>query len=277
VSTRIFNAFRLPASTDLPALCRQLRGQLTPVYRDRAVTAVALTSLLLITGERPEDDPEGLTGAVATEVARVISGGQVTEASLYGQFLLACAADIIDHLQEALARPGAQVVLETFDLAFSVAFLGDPDSEDWVYAKVFCDSLSYQRVWDALPGVEKFEYWDHTDGPQEISDADWDERKAIWDRVLGHHSAAQVGLLWKLVYPLPLAAEVLMSTPSVPEVDWLTVGAVADRIISVSESPVWGQRRGWLLERLAGASLGKENEPGPALQPRMGNGGVGSG
>lgn len=46
-------------------------------------------------------------------------------------------------------------------------------------------------------------YWDNTDAPSEVSDADWRERGTIWSRALGRHLWSKAGVIWEAEIPSP--------------------------------------------------------------------------
>ena len=62
-------------------------------------------------------------------------------------------------------------------------------------------------------GAESFDYYDHTDRPKKISEADWEIRRRLWDMALGDHGVpidAAVSVQLSLSHPLvPTADEVL--------------------------------------------------------------------
>lgn len=57
------------------------------------------------------------------------------------------------------------------------------------YNKIFCllysDQKSYDKIWEEMPGVVEYSYWNNTDKPDEISERDWNVRGLGWESVLG--------------------------------------------------------------------------------------------
>ena len=45
-----------------------------------------------------------------------------------------------------------------------------------------------EHVWERQPEVEEYGYWNNTDQPEGVTDAEWDERRAAWERCLPNWS-----------------------------------------------------------------------------------------
>jgi hypothetical protein len=59
-------------------------------------------------------------------------------------------------------------------------------------------SLLVEAFW-GLPEVEEYGYWNNTDQPDGVTDAEWDERRSFWDRVLPGYTPPAVAMLtWTL-------------------------------------------------------------------------------
>lgn len=64
---------------------------------------------------------------------------------------------------------------------------------------LFADEATLIAAFEAMPEVEAYGYWNNTDRPDEVTEAEWDERRAFWDRVLpGYQPPAEVMLSWSL-------------------------------------------------------------------------------
>ena len=246
MSWRVYHGYRLPASMSIPVLCRDLRRRAEPVYRELAIEAVGLTALLLCA-----DD------ASVEKVADAVSHGQVKEAKAgWCPTLLSQAAAIVDAVQERLRRPAALRVPAVFDLVFSVAFVADVVGSEWTYALLYTDRQELEGVWAATPGVEPWPWWDNTDGPDDVTEAEWDERGDVWRRVLGDDPPGHVGCSWEARYR-DLWLEAAISEKSDA---WLTVDAALRRLEAIS-APGFFERQNELAERFAGPALAAEPLP----------------
>ena len=85
------------------------------------------------------------------------------------------------------------------DFGFEAVFLADPANEQWVYALVYTDQEPYREVWQRLPGVSSYPYWDNTDPPDDVTDHEWRQRRDVWDRVVGWDAPAVRGVTWTLL------------------------------------------------------------------------------
>lgn len=61
-----------------------------------------------------------------------------------------------------------------------LGFLPDP-----VTGRILCvwfGPREAREIFAEFDGVSEFSYWNSTEGPEELSEEEWDEREAIWDR-----------------------------------------------------------------------------------------------
>lgn len=56
--------------------------------------------------------------------------------------------------------------------------------EDRLYGIVRTERFRWFEAYASRPGISTFNYWDHTDRPNEINQADWDERERVWSGAL---------------------------------------------------------------------------------------------
>lgn len=49
-----------------------------------------------------------------------------------------------------------------------------------VYVTLGSEQDIYEKLWEAVPGVEPYPYWNNTDRPSHVSEAEWEERGANW-------------------------------------------------------------------------------------------------
>jgi len=64
-----------------------------------------------------------------------------------------------------------------------VAFLDDQTGQ--VYAMLYADNQLLRDACSAHPALTPYAYWDSTDPPDDVSEAEWAERGALWGRLLG--------------------------------------------------------------------------------------------
>lgn len=112
---------------------------------------------------------------------------------------LARAGLYLDAAQREIERTGQRN--PAYDLACDVTIIADPANPADLYALFFAEYSGYVDVWSSLAGVESFAYWNNTDHPAELTDDEWDQRAATWDRVLRGCNAApaSLGATWSLL------------------------------------------------------------------------------
>jgi hypothetical protein len=55
---------------------------------------------------------------------------------------------------------------------------------------IFAEHEEYREAWNCISSlIVPFAYWNNTDRSDDVSEPDWDDRRAIWDRVLQRHGA----------------------------------------------------------------------------------------
>lgn len=85
----------------------------------------------------------------------------------------------------------------TYDLQVRLSYVADPDDARYAYLLVGTEHAdAYYPALRALDGVEEFAYWNNTDRPEDVTDEQWDERAAIWGRVLPY-SGDVASLSWE--------------------------------------------------------------------------------
>lgn len=68
------------------------------------------------------------------------------------------------------------------DFEFTISLM---PFEGQVYGIAYTEQREWQRIWMAKPFIIDFAYWDNTDPPEELPDAEWEERGRVWGAVLG--------------------------------------------------------------------------------------------
>ena len=49
-------------------------------------------------------------------------------------------------------------------------------------AMVFTHHREHLSIWESASGGQPFDYWDHSDKPDNVSDRDWQRRRDLWDK-----------------------------------------------------------------------------------------------
>jgi hypothetical protein len=53
-----------------------------------------------------------------------------------------------------------------------------------LYAMLFTDQRKFRNLWEALPWVYPFTYYDNTDHPEDMTAKQWEARGRLWDKLL---------------------------------------------------------------------------------------------
>lgn len=81
---------------------------------------------------------------------------------------------------------------------FELAFGRDPLTGRYGVLR-FADEATLIDAFEAMPEVEAYGYWNSSDRPDGVTEGEWDERRAFWDRVLpGFSTPVEVMLTWSL-------------------------------------------------------------------------------
>ena len=59
----------------------------------------------------------------------------------------------------------------------------------------------YAEALRSMPGVEPYPYWNNSDHPDDVTEAEWAERKAAWNRMIPRYSASDTMQTWELDRP----------------------------------------------------------------------------
>lgn len=117
-----------------------------------------------------------------------------------------------DQKTDAFERAYSRILIENMDAAASnlradsfydftleIVFLSDPESPDDSYAMYYGHQQVYRDAWEELPWVGPYPYWNNSDEPEGVSRDEWEERKALWDRLLpGYFPPSASGVTWRL-------------------------------------------------------------------------------
>ena len=80
-----------------------------------------------------------------------------------------------------------------------VAFLRDEKTEN-IFALTY-GSRETREYFDNVYSEFDYSYWNNTDRPAELSEAEWEERKVTWDRLVGYNSPKVSGLIMTVMEP----------------------------------------------------------------------------
>jgi len=95
--------------------------------------------------------------------------------------LVAATQTALDHLQRARESSRRDPVWD-FDCEL-VLF----PMQDCILATLYTEKHEFTRLWESLPYVQSFPYWDNMDQPDGMSWAEWKKRGKIWERAVWNH------------------------------------------------------------------------------------------
>jgi hypothetical protein len=70
-----------------------------------------------------------------------------------------------------------------FDFNCSVVFF---PLQDCILALLFAEKKEYASIWEKMPGVEFYGYWDNTDRDESVTAKEWNQRRVRWGKALLH-------------------------------------------------------------------------------------------
>lgn len=152
---------------------------------------------------------------------KTFTNGTVKPEDLYYSFnVWEQAALIVRIAQENLQKTLAKRIPSTIDLQMSAVFMSNPNNtkDPYTYVLLYTDRQDFLDIWEALPEVDSFTYWNNYDPPREVTEEEWENRGEIWNQIIGNKTPAECGIIWK--YPDErLDFEALISYPRA----WLTI------------------------------------------------------
>lgn len=174
MSTKIYDAYRMPRSVDLFLFQTRLRELAMPVRR-------ALDAREIIE-----------TAADRLAVTRVAGVNAAPKSNTTNPVFAAVAEWDNDQREEsphsAFHDPHR----------FEVSFVAHGD---WIGFKLFTSRPDYMAVIEALTdefGIEEFYYQNQTEPPEDVDDEAWDARRKFWDDAVGWKSWDECGLSFVL-------------------------------------------------------------------------------
>lgn len=177
--------YRLPSHISLTSLNRALERFGWPVWRVEVVRAVAAVVVEMMA-----------PSANIEEVCRRLSNGQVGAGDLVisrtqNSGVLLRSAEFLDVAHGLLHRPSAVPLPPKLDLRCRAQFMddtGDPDRA-WTYVLFGTEHDRLEQMFLHLRGCESYPLATIDDPPTtDIEDQGWEERVAVWQRVLAPFS-----------------------------------------------------------------------------------------
>ncbi|GAB2732795.1 hypothetical protein [Nocardioides pakistanensis] len=154
MSTKIYHGYRLAAGVDLFDFVDHVRRTMNPI-RDRL-------------------DARALIGGAVRSIDGADLGGRPRPG-----MPLFDAMSAYDDLQRKTGPDSRLHDPHRFELA-----IGRDKPSGRMLVLLYADRPEYVEAWEALPQVEPYGYWNNADQPEDVTDAEWDERREAWDRVM---------------------------------------------------------------------------------------------
>lgn len=202
MSTKIYDGYRIAlGGTDLLAFVADFDRRANAVYAelfDRVCTRLATFNRDHVTrvaaGLEPALDrtARDLDDHIDdTTIARIQTANHLVNASL-----------LLDDAHTQITRTGRRN--PRLDLGCQVTIMPGRDGDDAptdgpAYAILYTENAAYRTAWEAMPGVERYGYWNSTDKPDDVTDTEWDQRRDTWQYVLAGAAPARRGLTWSLL------------------------------------------------------------------------------
>jgi hypothetical protein len=178
MSTKLHHGYQLTVGTDPFAFIASARAALDPI-RDRADAAVLAERAIDILDRTildPEltSDPDTFAAVMKTPLNRAWSE--------------------LNDEQSKIKENDWRRDPTRLDLAIG----RDPLTER-PGVLLFAEERLLVDAFRALPEVEEYGYWNNSDQPDGVTEAQWDERREFWDRVLPGYDPPSVAMLtWSL-------------------------------------------------------------------------------
>lgn len=229
MSTRILDAYRLPAGTNVLLATRELAPAVREASRPLALSAVGLAAVLMYAAR-----DKGRAVAVAQTLSGLKGHSSVEVADVRKALLV--GEDYATPLQLATAMVTAlnthdenARILGVADLRFAVTWLVDPEPNHAgghdQYARVFTERASLRELFTEVTGALDFHYQDSWDRPSGVTEGHWRARELTWARILPDHApSAALAPSWDNSLDLEnLWVEAMTGA-------WLTAAAVCDQL-----------------------------------------------
>lgn len=177
MSVRIYNGFELVGLTLETAL-----DALRKLREPARIQACRLTAREVLHMAVTQFDAVSLQVPTAPEVAP--NGNHLFEAALR-----------LRDLQDEVVRTGRRN--PRFDTSLSVCLI---PTQGRLLGVAYGENPAMLQVLKACPAYRELPYWDGTEAPEDVSDAEWDARKGSWQAALPQWGApGEFGLSYDLV------------------------------------------------------------------------------
>lgn len=214
MSTKLHNGYRLTGpAADLDTVAMGLRQVFLPLMEREILAEGIANATRMWDLHKDGRTPEGLEGTSPIGAA---------------------TREFIENAREERSSPGGRS-----QFGCDVVFFTDPETGGRL-ALLFAQRNTYRTAFESISGVEPWPYWDNTDRPDDVSEAEWEERRDTWDRVLPFGTApSTVGLSWSLLglYDEPLLVHLVkdhpdIATECIPIVERRAATVAFSRIVS---------------------------------------------
>ncbi len=231
MSTKIHNGYRVPMTELIDArhFLEVFRARATPVFRELLAQRMATIATAHIDRRACGGLPEtGLPG----EAPPTFAANERPVSYAWGV--------VTDRIRRAREIWRADQLYDpACDLECTLHLV--PYTDGHAYLLLYARQDAYEGVLSGMDGVEPYPYWDNTDPPDGISDAEWDARGALWDTVLPSSVPSNHGwsleLVGRRVYEKPSMEEVLRQVPALPaRADALADGYAYRRFIEALDA-----------------------------------------
>jgi hypothetical protein len=178
MSTKLHHGYQLTVGTDPFAFIASARAALDPV-RDRADAAMLAERAIdildrAILKPEPTSDPDRFTAVTKTPLHRALSE--------------------LNDEQSKLKENDWRRDPTRLELA-----IGRDPLTGRLGVLLFAEERLLIEAFRALPGIAEYGYWNNSDQPGGVTDAQWDERREFWDRVLPGYDPPSVAMFtWSL-------------------------------------------------------------------------------
>jgi hypothetical protein len=192
MSTKIYTGYRFDGNPlTLPSLTR---AAVEPVFHDMYLTRFTLLSALFA--------QRALTPDVAP--SEVFSGDLLGYQPDLPDTNAVTPFDVKWQVHQFLNEKHHEVLKTrrrnpAWDLEFEIGVVGHPEVEGALVVVYTEHQRKYLPAWEAVDGVRPWPYWDNTDQPDDVTDAEWDERGRIWGEAIGWEPLSHRGLTWSLI------------------------------------------------------------------------------
>ena len=181
MSTKIFNGYSLefPATTPIYEVDRwaqTLRARISNVEKYLRAKLFADTAVTLIDRIVLLNDPKRLlpiVNGMTDEKATTLSDHQ-------NPYMVA-----FEHISTREKK--IRVTQERdplYDFECNAQILHVP-GRNILLAMLFTEQDAYRTIWERMPGVREYAYWNNTDPPAYLTETQWERRRRDWDKALG--------------------------------------------------------------------------------------------